>query len=79
MKSTPYKGVVRGEDGTEYTIINWRNDIGELHRENGPAVIKQTDNSKSWWIRNKRTSFHTSDLLDNNDWSIGSIIYVRIR
>ena len=35
----------------------WRNENGELHREDGPA-IEYTDSSKEWWIDGKR---HRSD------------------
>jgi len=62
---------VEWEDGTREWWID-----GLRHREDGPAIIKPIDTSKSWWIENKRTSFHVADLLDNDDWSI---IHIRIR
>lgn len=31
----------------------WRNEKGELHREDGPA-IEYNDGAKSWWVNGKR-------------------------
>ena len=33
-----------------YTV--WRNEAGELHREDGPAV-KWSDGDKEWWLNGK--------------------------
>ena len=31
----------------------WRNSLGQLHRENGPARIR-ADGTQEWWINGKR-------------------------
>jgi hypothetical protein len=36
------------DDGNKF----WRNDSGELHREDGPA-IEWDDGSKEWWVNGK--------------------------
>jgi len=40
-------------DVDEFGTIRWRNEDGELHREDGPA-IEWASGSKEWWVNHKR-------------------------
>jgi hypothetical protein len=43
-----FTGIVELSDGTKFYY-----ELGDLHRENGPAVIR-ADGSETWYIRNKK-------------------------
>lgn len=36
----------------EYKTIRWYNDLGQLHRLDGPA-IEWANGDKSWWVEDK--------------------------
>ena len=36
----------------EYGDLCWRNEKGEIHREDGPA-IEYANGYKSWWVNGK--------------------------
>ena len=51
-------------------LIEWRNESGRLHREDGPAIEHQ-EGTREWWINGNRISFHIYD-----GWQL---VHIRIR
>tara|TARA_R110000851_G_scaffold217801_1_gene370737 strand:+ start:478 stop:792 length:315 start_codon:yes stop_codon:yes gene_type:complete len=55
-----YWGAVEQSDGSyldKYGAINWYNEAGHVHREDGPAIYyPHTDVVRYWWVYGERCS-----------------------